>query len=529
MPKPRRLGVPDALALVQEHLKAGRAAQAESIAGQLAEQLPDHPDALYLHAAALRALGRPADALGPLKTLVERRPELLRPALELGALLIELGRIDDAVAHYAAAAERFPESADCAFNHGVALLKSGQAEAALARFESVSRIWPDLAAAKKGLGSAFRSLGRLKEAEAVLREAIAAAPVDPENHVTLGNVLRDQGRLEEAVAAYDAGLVVEPVNVTGRYNRALALLTSGELASGFAEYEAARFAQYAADPARFPGKGRLPVEKPPWDGADLAGRSILLHTEQGAGDAIQFARYVPLVAARGAGRVTLLCPPALGRLFQGLSGADAVVTDLAAAGSFDCFASLVSLPALLETTLATVPADCPYLRPPDEAVALDAPEGSLKVGIVWSGSVTYLNNARRRGTLDDLAPLFDRPGAVFFSLQKGPPVTELAAFGEAGRIVDLAGRLSDYASTAALIDALDLVIATDTAVPHLAGALAKPVWVLLSEPADWRWLRGRDDCPWYPTMRLFRQKKRGDWSGPVARVRAALEAHASAS
>jgi Flp pilus assembly protein TadD len=520
----RDLALPDALELVRGRLRDGRAADAEAISRQILDQLPDQPDALFLHAAACRAQGKRDAAIAALRHLLSRRPEALPAVLELGVLLVETGRLDEAIAHYGAAATRFPGSPDCAFNHGVALLKHGEAEAAAERFRGLCVAHPEFAGANKGLGSALRTLGRLDEAEAALRAALAAAPGDAESHIALGNVLRDGGRLDAALAAFEAALKLDSDNVTARYNRSLALLAAGDLGTGFAEYEAARFAQYEADPARFPGKGRLPVTQPPWDGGALEGRILLLHTEQGAGDAIQFARYIPLLAGRGAERVVLLCPPTLERLFAPLSGVDAVVTALPRDLAFDCHASLVSLPALFGTTLETVPAEMPYLRPPTDApFALDAPAGALKVGLVWSGSVTYAYNPRRRCALDDLAPLLDCPGTAFFSLQKGPPADDLASSPLKDRIVDLGPRLTDFAATAAAIAALDLVIGTDTSVPHLAGALGKPVFLLLSDPADWRWLQARDDSPWYPTMQLFRQPEPDNWAEATARVRAALD------
>lgn len=524
----RDLSLPDALDLVRERLRAGRAADAEAISRQILDQLPDQPDALFLHAAACRARGKRDAAIDALRHLLSRRPEALAAVLELGALFVETGRLDEAVAHYEAAAGRFPASPDCAFNHGVALLKSGNAEAAAARFEALRAAQPGFAAANKGLGSALRALGRLDEAEAALRDALDAMPGDAESHTSLGNVLRDQGRLAAAVTAFDAALGLDPDSVTARYNRSLALLAAGDLKTGFAEYEAARFAQYEADPARFPGKGRLPVSQPTWDGGDLSGRTLLLHTEQGAGDAIQFVRYVSRLAGRGAERIVLLCPPPLERLFASLSGVDRIVTELSDDLAFDCHASLVSLPALFATTLETVPAALPYLRPPaGEPLALDAPADALKVGLVWSGSVTYAYNARRRCALDDLAVLLDCPRAAFFSLQKGPPADELGGSAFAERIADLGPRFTDFADTAAAIEALDLVVGTDTSVPHLAGALGKPVFLLLSDPADWRWLFGCGDSPWYPTMRLFRQRAPGEWADPIARARSALERLAS--
>ncbi|HOT84086.1 MAG TPA: glycosyltransferase family 9 protein, partial [Candidatus Defluviicoccus seviourii] len=268
---------------------------------------------------------------------------------------------------------------------------------------------------------------------------------------------------------------------------------------------------------------------PAWDGAPLAERTLFVHAEQGLGSAIQFVRYVPLVAAQG-GRVVLECQPPLKRLFEGaLASPNGPVAQLIVKGdalpAFDVHAPLMSLPHLLRTKLATVPARVPYLTAPADACArwaerlASAPRP--RVGLTWAGNRNHPNDRNRSLAADALASLVRAGAASFFSLQVGQ-AEGTAAF-PAGTVTDLAPALTDFAETAAVISGLDLVISVDTAVAHLAGALAKSCWLLLPEPAEWRWLVRREDSPWYPTFRLFRQRARGDWVDVVARVTAALK------
>jgi hypothetical protein len=294
----------------------------------------------------------------------------------------------------------------------------------------------------------------------------------------------------------------------------MALLQLGDFAAGAAEYE------WRLRPGR--GAALPSLERPLWDGRPLPSKTILLRTEQGLGDAIQFVRYAPLVRAR-CGRVLLQCPPELSLLFATTPGIDQVVTTDEALPAFDAQAPLMSLMRILETRLESIPAEVPYLAADPERVAtLRARLGSakaLKVGLVWAGNPNFKGDRDRSLTsLSLLEPLLGVEGVSFFSLQKGERTGEIAALGLSERIVDLAPALDDFADTAAAISQLDLVISTCTSVPHLAGAMARPVWTLLAFAADWRWLLDREDSPWYPTMRLFRQRARGDWPGVIARV-----------
>jgi len=298
------------------------------------------------------------------------------------------------------------------------------------------------------------------------------------------------------------------------------LLVQGRLREGFEKYEW-RWKLGTLVPRGLPA--------PRWNGEDLAGRTILLHGEQGYGDTIQGLRYAPLVAARGA-RVVLEVPQPLMRLAGSVSGVDTLLTAGQALPRLDFVCPLLSLPRACATTLETIPADVPYLAPPPDTLAqwrARLAGRGLKVGIAWAGSPLHRSDAKRSIDIEKLAPLLQIEGVRWFSLQVGERAGDLARL-PADHVTDLAPHLSDFAETAAAVAHLDLVISVDTAVVHLAGALARPAWVMLRSQPDWRWLLEREDTPWYPTLRLFRQHDRGDWNEVVARVRAALEQRLSA-
>jgi hypothetical protein len=325
-------------------------------------------------------------------------------------------------------------------------------------------------------------------------------------------------------------LAIDSHDANARYNRSLILLTEGNYREGFPEYES-RFKTREFPPC--------PFRQPVWNGSDLTGRTILLHAEQGLGDTIQFIRYAAIVAQRG-GRIVLTCHQPLIRLLSTLPSIDELVPLGYPTPNFDVYAPLMSLPGILGTTLETVPAAIPYLTPPAESNVRVISPGSdtakqqtqrskppLKVGIAWSGGHLYKKNQSRSCPLKHFEPLLQLPDIAYYSLQKGIAQTTLAELVWETQIQDLGSQLGDMADTAAAIAQLDLVITVDTSIAHLAGALGKPVWVLLTYLPDWRWMLHREDTPWYPTMRLFRQTQPGDWQGVLDRVSQELFQHSA--
>jgi Flp pilus assembly protein TadD len=368
---------------------------------------------------------------------------------------------------------------------------------------------PGNTGAYNNLGNALREQDRFEEAESCFRHALEQAPGHAELRISLGNTLRAQLRLEEAREVYAGVLRDYPGHAAARLNRALGLLLAGEWKQGWEEYEA-RW-QAGDSPAR-------PFQQPLWDGAPLGGRSILLHAEQGLGDTVQFLRYVPLVQAGK--QVFVECQPELAKLARSVSGLAGVIPAGGALPPFDVQAPLLSLPRIFRTTLESIPGRTPYVTPDPRRAAywrarLGA-ETKRRIGLAWAGNPKHQSDRRR--SLDPmlLAPLGNVSGVRLFSVQKGAPPPGLP-------VIDLAPELEDISDRAAVIENLDLVISVDTAVAHVAGALGKPVWTLLSYAADWRWLLKREDSPWYPSMRLFRQPEPGNWSAVIARVVTALE------
>jgi hypothetical protein len=310
--------------------------------------------------------------------------------------------------------------------------------------------------------------------------------------------------------------MAEPDNAEAHWHLAGALLRRCDFDEGWREFEWRWRLRHSAP--------RRSFTQPEWDGGDLQGRTILLYCEQGFGDVIQFIRYVPLVAKLGA-PVIVPAPSQLARLLQSVPGARIVTND--PLPPFDLQLPLLSLPRVFNTGLQTIPAAIPYLHPDPLLVdqwklKTSCPGNGMKVGLAWAGRATHPNDRNRSISLQRLSPLTEINGPVFFSLHKGEPAAQATNPPAGMKLIDLMADVHDFADTAALIANLDLVITVDTAVAHLAGAMGKAVWVLLPFPSDWRWLLNRDDSPWYPTMRLFRQAQPGDWAAPILQIATAL-------
>ncbi len=393
-----------------------------------------------------------------------------------------------------------------------ALQKQGQKTAATARYEQVIVASPNNAEAHSHLGYFKQENGQIAQAISHYKQALETNPNLSETNLHLGCALEEQGKVAEAIDYYTKAIQLSPDSPNSRLRLALALLLTGNLQRGFAEYES-RWETKELEPRYF--------AEPLWDGSDLQGKTILLHPEQGLGDTIQFIRYAPLVKQKG-GKVMVACNLLLKRLFEGIAGVDRVVVQPRDLVEFQVQAPLMSLPRILETTLENIPANIPYLVPPQDCKVVLEPNDRLKVGIVWAGGPLHRKNHQRSCKLSDFLRFVDIPGASFYSLQKDLSAANIAVLNQQ-QIPDLSEHCVDFADTAAIISQLDLVICVDTSVAHLAGALGKPVWILLSFIPDWRWMLEREDSPWYPTARLFRQEKAGDWDGVCDRIKTALQ------
>jgi hypothetical protein len=404
-------------------------------------------------------------------------------------------------------------------NLGVKLQNDGNFEGAIEAFGSALQIDPANAAVMNNMGFALLEQGEFLRAEEWLRRGIACAPDVADLHNNLGNALRDRGMFAEATDAYRHAIMLQPAFAQAHWNLAQVLLQLGEYEEGWVEYE------WRWQRADFTSPNR-DFGRPVWNGEDISGKTILVHAEQGFGDALQFVRYVPLMRRLGAD-VLLECQAGLTRLFSSIPGVVGLCVHGTPLPPFDVHIPMMSLARVYNTSVSTVPSAVPYLFPGmnDEQAwrtRLQVRSSGYRVGFAWSGTRHLRSLQNRACSLDLLLPLLDTPGVTFYCLQKGLTAREASTVDAMPQVVNVGGELLDFADTAALMRGLDLVISIDTAVVHLAGALGAPVWVLLPCRADWRWLLGRSDSPWYPTMRLFRQELEGEWEPVIAQVREAL-------
>lgn len=408
-----------------------------------------------------------------------------------------------------------PDRLDALMLLGGVAFRQRDWQGAIALYERILRRYPRCWTAYENLGRTLQACDRLDEAAACYERAIAQDGGRADWHYHLGCADWERGRLDRAIASFDRALQRQPDWEEARSTRGLVRLLAGDWRRGWADYEARPARR---DLARsFPRGDRL------WKGEDVRGKTLLLLGEQGFGDAIQFARYLPELAARGA-RVWLRVRSPLVRLFEGLAGCDRRFSTTDPIPAWDAHALLMSLPHLLQIP-EPQGASVPYLRVAPNAAPISLRDGVgdlPNVGLVWSGSPGHRKDGDRSCTLAQFQPWLALSGLRFYSLQKDPRPEDAARLRGDRRIVDLAPDLGDFRDTAAIVQHLDLVVTVDTAVAHLAGALGKPTWLLLARVPDWRWGMTGDRSPWYPTMRLFRQSRRGDWSDVLAAVERSL-------
>ena len=465
------------------------------------------------HAYALHLLGMIASRRGDLGAAVEQFSAAVRsePGIAdfhstLGQILVGLGQGDEGVASFRRASALAPDRADFYQALGAALVQVGRPEEAVGCYRRGGVLRPGEAVTHYGLGSALLAQGDLGPAMVELAKSIVIRPELANAHSALGFVLQCLGRPGDAALCYRRALACDPDLADAQLNFGLLHLLVGDFPEGWCLFKKGRkIKSYAS-------------KLPEWDGGDIAGKTNILHCEKGAGDSIQLIRYERAVAELGA-NIVLGCPPPLVRLFNELPGVTRMVTELGDPPGCECQASLLALPLLFGTVPTTIPGNVPYLKA-DPASARMWGERlayfpGVKVGIVWRGNPRHRRDRLRSIRPEVFARFLCLPGLSVISLQQDASLVEIAALGVAGRFLNAAPELGDFADTAALIANLDLVISVDTAVCHLAGALGKPVWTLIDHGGCWRWQVQREDSPWYPSMRLFRQPEPGAWD-PVA-------------
>lgn len=487
---------------------------------------PNYSEALSNLGSVLRRLERPDEALEASRAAVQCKPDSAIAHYNLGNVFLSSFRYDEAAAAYSEALRIRPDYREAHHNLAIALRALDQEEAAAAAYAKVLALDPNSPETHLNLGNLKRAQGAPEEALAAYGRALELKPDMLEAHDGTALVLRALGRLEEAEAASIRALQISPDNPDARLNYGLLLLSRGDLARGWQLYESRWEVSSWTTP-----KSNLP--HPAWDGSPLDGKRICIYSEQGAGDVIQFIRYVPLVVARG-GIVIVSCPLEMMPILRGFPGISGFITLGQVPPEFDLQVAMMSLPLLLGTTLENIPAEVPYLAVEPALRAawrkrLARHRAPLKVGLVWAGNPKHKNDRFRSIRLEKFAPLFEVEDVEIFSLQKGRGTEEIETSGPIkDQLIDYTVHLTSYAETAALIAELDLVISVDTSVVHLAGAIARPVWTLVAMSPDWRWMYRRSDSPWYPTMRLFRQAEYRNWDPEIAAVRDELAVLAAA-
>jgi len=496
----------------------GRVPAAEAAFREAIRLDPRLADAHYRLGMLLLRTDRNQEAEVALRESVRLRPTHVPGWSALGNLLEAANRPTEAVECAREAVKLDPNSADLHNNLGVALAACDRPQEAETEYREALRLNPKLVSAHSNLGNTLRALDRVDEAEQSLREAIRLKPDYAEAHNNLGIVLVQMGRSKEAMTHYEEAIRIRPDYPEARLNRSLSWLAEGDFDRGWQEYEWRWKIRHIKPP---------PATVPRWDGSPLDGQAIMIASEQGLGDTINFVRYAQLVKARG-GVVYVDCQEPLAGLLGSCPGVDRVVPRGTALPPHDFWAPLLSLPGLLGVPPNAATAPVPYLQPDPARVEFWrkelGPTDDLRVGIAWQGSKVHRGDRLRSVRLTRFAPLAAIPGVQLFSLQKGAGSEQLAdpAAAEMG-VVDLGARTAaDMGDVAALMTSLDLLITVDTALAHVAGALGVPIWVAVATPSDWRWLQNREDTIWYPTMRLFRQPRRGDWDAVFGRLAVAL-------
>ncbi|UCF92982.1 MAG: tetratricopeptide repeat protein [Desulfobacterales bacterium] len=567
------------------HHTAGRWEEAARIYGQILEIAPDHSDALHLLGVIQHRRGDHAAAQDLIRQAIRNDPAVPIYHVSLGDLFQSSGDFTDAIRCYHRALRLAPHSLEALCNLGNALREQGHPRQAIACYRKCLTLNPCLAEVYNNLGMALHTLRDYERASANFKEAVRLRPDFADAYNNLGTVCRDQSNLDEALRHYQQALALSPENASinhnlgiiyqlrqdfdraracyqkaigsqaglaethnnlgklyhdrnqfaqalchyekavqiapghadAHFNRALTLLLTGRFKEGWQEYEW-RF-QRAGWKKIYPHR----LQKPRWDGGKFSGRKLFVHSEQGFGDTIQFVRYLPRVKSLG-GHVTLEVRHELYDLLQGFPGVDKLVPmsfDTLPREAYDCYIPLMSLPGIFGTDIETIPAPVPYIHALPAKIDFWRRRmggAGLKIGVVWAAKDTYAHN--KTCPPKELGPLFRIRRVEFCGLQKGSAAGQIKK--SAVEVQNLGEEFATFADTAAAIECLDLVVSVDTAVAHLAGAMGKPVWILLPHSPDWRWLVDREDSPWYPTMRLFRQPRPGDWQAVVRTVKAQL-------
>ena len=437
---------------------------------------------------------------------------------DLGAIYQSLDQIEEAVTQYQKALSLHPNFTEANYNLGNAFKELGRWPEAVIYSQKAIELDPSIPEAHYTLGIVFYAQDQVEEAIRCWQKTVQLNPGHQDAYNNMGVAFQDKLELDKAQKCFQKAILNNPDFSEAHWNKSLCHLLAGNFPEGWKEYQW----RFRINDIFF----NRHFTQPLWDGGDLNGKRILLYAEQAFGDTIQFIRYVPLVVKQG-GRVFVECQEDLFPLLEPMKGIERLIKHGQPLPDFDIHCPLLSLPLAFKNTLEDIPLDIPYLSVSPDLVqkwhqSLAADQSDKKIGLVWAGRPTHKKDRKRSLALETLAPLAEIPGIIFYSLQKGEAAQQAQNKPNGMKLVDVAEDLVDFTETGALIENLDLVIAVDTAVAHLAGALGRPVWTLLPYSPDWRWLLNREDSPWYPSMRLFRQPSPEGWTSVILSVRDCL-------
>jgi tetratricopeptide (TPR) repeat protein len=503
---------------LREALRQNRLDRAAELCHHLLALAPEDPEIVTLAGTLAYRRGDLSAALPLFEKAASLNPQLPQVHNNVGVLLQDLGRHEAALSCYLKAIELRPHYAEAMCNLGNALRRLGREDVAIASYRRAIAIDPAYPDSYLNLGNALRAAGMWQKAVENYQKFLQRNPCHLPGWINLAGSLQALNRFQEATAAGRRAVEIDSGSADAHWNLALSLLAAGDFRHGWREYEWRLRRSDVPFSHEYAGRAM-------WDGSPLRGRTLLLRAEQGLGDALQFFRYARLLASRGE-RIIFECRPELLQLFSSQRCGVHCIAVGEEPPSFDTFAYFMSLPFLLGTTLETIPGATPYLEA-DVTLAAEWDQRMpgarlMRVGLVWAGSASYRNDASRSLQPRLLQPLATLPGLQLISLQIGAAAAELAHEPWGAAVHQPSSGIRDFSDTAAIIANLDVVVSVDTAVAHLAGALGKRVLLMLPYSCDWRWLHDREDSPWYPTVRLFRQRAPGDWSGVVATVRRQL-------
>ena len=510
----------DIVKAAAQQFEAGNLAQAEGLCREVLHSDPDYPMALHLLGAIAYKRGRYEEAIELIREAIARNRRVPQFHNTFGAVLRAMGKFEEAIVAYEQAVSLDAEYTQAYHNMGNILLLQRRYAAAIEKYERVISLEPQCAEAYNSMAIALQYQGRYDAAVEKCSQALSLEPDHPVALNAIASISTKMGHCVEAIEFYRRALQLKPDYAEAHCNLGMALLLTGRFEEGWNEYRWRLKTEKAAYPHRY--------GVPCWDGSFFVGKRLLVHYEQGFGDNIQFIRYLPMVKHHGGTVICEMLPP-LFDLFQGFPGIDELIpasAERAPAVQFDLYMPLLELPRIFETTLETIPAGVPYLYA-DPAKAQywrqRLVSRAFKVGIVWAGKPAHPEDRTRSCHLRDFLPLSKIPGLALFGLQKGAAAGQAEDLAPEMALTDIGAELDDFTDTAAVIENLDLIVSVDTAVLHLAGAMGKPAWAVLPFSPDWRWMLDRRDSPWYPTMRLFRQKSYGDWEDVFQRVSQELQ------